>query len=90
MQKKYVDNILKVLRHLRIAFFPLAICYLELVLHYYAYRSFDKNTVWIILFSLGFGSVCAFLTSVFPKKVNHVLTYVFISVVTVIFEVQCV
>lgn len=90
MQKKYVDNILKVLRHLRIAFFPLAICYLELVLHYYAYRSFDKNTVWIILFSLGFGSVCTFLTSVFPKKVNHVLTYVFISVVTVIFEVQCV
>ncbi|MBQ8523879.1 MAG: sulfatase-like hydrolase/transferase [Clostridia bacterium] len=78
------------LKNLRAAFFPLMFCYLELLLHIYAYSTFDKNIVWIILFSIGLGLIPALLTEVFPNKLNHVLTYVFIAAVTLVFEIQTV
>lgn len=91
MQSLKIGNkLFSVAKILRFAYFPLMFCYLELVLHYYAYSSFNKNTVWIILFSVGLGLIPALLTEVFPRRVNHVLTYVFATVTTIIFEVQTV
>jgi len=75
---------------IRFVFFPLSFCFLELVLHYYAYSSFSKNIVWIILFSIGLGLVPAFLTSVFPSRVNRILTYVFAAASALVFEIQTV
>jgi len=84
-------NILRpILRKLRIFWFPLLFCYLETVLHYFAYRSFSNSTMWIILFSVGLGFFFTFLTSVFPKKANAILTYVFTFIFTLIFEIQTV
>jgi len=90
MQSIMNCKLLSAAKKLRIIHFPLMFCYLEMVLHFYAYSAFDKNTVWIILFSLGLGGVCAFITSVFTDKVNHVLTYVLSAAATLVFEIQTV
>lgn len=79
-----------IFRTLRPFWFPLLFCYLEAVLHYFAYRSFDSGTIWIILFSTGLGFIFTFLTSIFPKKVNSFLTYFFTFLFTLLFEIQTV
>ncbi len=84
------NKIFALLKGLRIAFFPLMFCYLELVLHLCAYSSLNKNTVWIILFSIGLGLIPAVLTQLFPRRVNHVLTYVFAGISTLAFEIETV
>lgn len=84
------SKLFALIKGLRIAFFPLMFCYLELVLHFYAYRSFDEKTVWIILFSVGLGFVPAILTQVFPRTVNRVLTYVFAGISILAFEIETV
>ena len=91
MRKLERDNkIYSILRSLRFLFFPLLFCYLELMLHYYAYSSFDKNTVWVVLFAAGLGLIPSLLTHVFTKTVNHFLTYVFAAISTLVFEIQTV
>lgn len=79
-----------IFRIARIVFFPFLFCYLELILHCFAYRSININFTWVILFSFGFGSIAAFLTSVFPRKVNAVLTYAFTFIFTLIFAIELV
>lgn len=85
-----VERLRPIARGARVLWFPLLFCYLELILHYYGYGSFNQNTLWVILFSLGLGAFFSFVTCVFPGKVNAVLTYVFTFVFTLIFEVQLV
>lgn len=84
------ESLRVVFRHLRIAYFPLLFCFLEIVLHIFAYRSMNRNIVWVILFSFGLGSILTFLTTVFHRKVNAVLTYLFTFVSTLAFIVELV
>lgn len=81
---------LKLLRHLRFFYFPLMLCYLELITHTFAYRSFNRNISWVIFFSLGLGCLCSFFTSVFSRRINAILTYLFSFAVTLVFSVQLV
>lgn len=76
-------------RTLRWAYFPLMLCYLELVLRLYAYSTL-KGCLWSIVFTVGLGLIPAFLTNIFGRHVNHILTYVFSAVSAVVFEVQTV
>ena len=84
------DTLRGIFRHMRIAYFPLLFCYLEIVLHIFAYRNMNRNIVWVILFSIGLGSVLTFLTTVFNRKVNAILTYVFTFLSTLVFIVELV
>ncbi len=74
----------------RIVFFPLLLCYLELILHLVAYRNITVNFTWVVLFSFGLGSIVTFFTSVFSRKVNAILTYVFTFISTLIFCIELV
>lgn len=74
----------------RFIYFPVSLCFMELVLHIYAYRSVSADILWVIMFSLGIGGIFTFLTNVFSKKVNTVLTFIFAGFFTLLFEVQLV
>ncbi len=87
--KMMLKKMIPVLRRSRPLYFPLLFCYLELLVHFYAFGSF-RSIGWIMAFSLGFGFFFSFLTSVFPGKVNRVLVYVFSFLITLVFEIQLV
>ena len=78
------------LKLLKFAFFPLALCYFEILIHYFAYRSFSTNLIWGIVFGIGIGSLLSFLSNVFSPRVNRVLHFVFASFFTLVFEIQLV
>jgi len=85
---KWIAEMNTLTRILRLLWFPMLFCFLEFFIHLFAYRSFSGNFAWVILFSFGLGSVFTFLTTVFPRIVNTVLTYLFTFVFTLIFEAQ--
>ncbi len=85
----FMDKMLLLMRKAKILYFPLLFCFLETVLHIYAYRSL-RGMGWILAFSLGFGFLFAFLTTVFPHRVNRVLSYVFSFLITLVYEIQLV
>lgn len=78
------------LKHLRLFYFPLMLCYLELITHTFAYKSFNRNISWVICFSLGLGFLFSFFTSVFSRRINAILTYIISFTVTLIFSIQLV
>ena len=71
-------------------YFPLSLCFMETVLHLYAYKSLSADILWVLLFSIGIGGFFTFLTNLFPKKVNLILTFVFAGFFTLLFETQLV
>ncbi len=79
-----------ILKKSRMTFFPLLFCYLELITHCFAYRSLNVNFIWVMLFSFGFGSIFTFITSVFSKRINAILTYSLTFVATLAFAVELV
>jgi len=88
--KKITDKIYPWVKKGKILFFPLLFCYSELLLHLYAYRRVSGSMLWILAFALGIGFLFTFLTTVFPQRVNLVLTYVFTFLITLIYEIQLV
>lgn len=87
---KAKGRLFALLKGLRIAFFPLMFCWLELILRLSAHLSFNRNFIWVVLFSVGLGLIPSILVQLFPRRVNHVLTYVFAGISTVAFEVEAV
>ena len=76
---------------MRQAFFPLSICYLELILRLWGEgRFFGIGLLYIFLFSLGAGLVINAVISLFPQRVSRILNLVFIGGITLIFLVQLV
>ena len=72
-------------------FFPVAICYMELVLRLWdSGRFWGSGLIYIILFSVGAGLVINFVISLFPLRVGRVLNLVFLSGITLLFLVQTV
>ncbi len=85
-----IQKALPFLRKGKILFFPLLFCYLEIILHLFAYRSLSWNTGWILAFALGLGFFFSFLANAFPQKVNLVLHYLMAFLVTLVYEIQLV
>lgn len=75
---------------LRYAFFPLVLCFFELMIHIFSLGGFTDKLVWIMLFALGIGAIPTFFTTVFSSKANLILTYVFTVFFTLMFEIQLV
>ncbi len=78
------------LSKLRYVFFPLLLCFLETVMHIYAYRSVSGNLVWGLLFAIGIGMFTTFICNIFSGIANRILTIVFTSFFTLVFIVQLV
>ena len=66
-------------------FFPFAMLYFELVLHLLIYKSIDLNSIFVLLFPIPTGLILAFISSLFSKKVNKVLTWLITIVLSIIF-----
>ncbi|MCL2842415.1 MAG: LTA synthase family protein [Oscillospiraceae bacterium] len=75
----------------RIAFFPGAILYMELVLRLWSNRPFwGMGLLYIALFSAAAGSFCNVLASLFPERARRVVHWALLSLFTLLFIVQTV
>lgn len=73
-----------------LVFYVCMIIYLEIILHFLVYRSFDIRMIYPVLFALPFAAVLTFINGLFKPVVNRVLMYVITFLITLIFQVQLV
>lgn len=70
--------------------FPLIILYLEVVFHLLIFKKMDMQFIFPVLFALTSGAFLAFITGLFGKRMNQTLTWIFTSVLCLIYSVQLV
>ena len=74
---------------LRLLFFPLSIFYMELILRLWGAGSiFHGNILYVLLFSLGFGTICTILVSILPSRVRRIVHPVLLLLMMLLFAVQ--
>ena len=70
---------------LGLLFFPLLFLYFELVFHWqvFGFRGID----WLLpcLIGLGVGLICMCLTSVFSRRINLILSWILLAVITFVY-----
>lgn len=69
-------------------FLILVLLYLEFVFHIYSFGKLNLNTIAMVLFSTSIAGLIGFVCSLFPPKVNYILTIVVTVVLSVYFCVQ--
>lgn len=75
----------------RLAFFPLAILYMELVLRAWSHQAFwDTSLYYVLLFSIGAGLVCNLIVSIGEARVRRVLYWLVLGALTLLFVIQTV
>ena len=74
----------------QIVTFPLIILYLEVVFHLLIFKKMDMQFIFPVLFALPSGTFLAFITGLFGKRINQTLTWIFTSVLCLIYSVQLV
>ena len=75
----------------RLAFFPLAILHMELVLRLWNHQSFwNSGLLYILLFSLGGGLVCNLIASIGKERVRRFLHWFVMIILTLLFIIQAV
>jgi len=76
---------------LRMAFFPLSIFFMELVLRLWNHQPFwSVGLVYVPLFSLGAGLVCNLIASIGSARISRVLNWTVIIFLTLLFTIQVV
>lgn len=68
--------------------FCCASVYVELCLHLCVYRSLDRRAVYLVLFGLLGGTVCALLTTHLPKIARQIVGVLLVAVQVLFAEVQ--
>jgi len=72
-------------------FFPISIFYMELVVKAFCFRTIlNRGFFYTLIFTLPIGLFLATICTVFPKRVNRVLSIVLLSLVTLILMIQTV
>jgi len=75
----------------RLAFFPISIFYMELVLRLWGSHPFGGlGLLYVLLFSLGAGLVCNLLVSLGPENVRRTIHWAILSLLTLLFIIQVV
>ncbi len=70
---------------------PIALIYLELISHFAIFGELDSRTfVYMTFFSVSGGLVMALLCTLFNKKINYIITLVFLGIATLLCCVQVV
>lgn len=72
----------------RFLFFTVSLIYLELVFHYIIYGVIDKKVLFPILFSFPIGGFCTFLTGVFIRKWNKLISLFLVMVISLCYIVH--
>lgn len=75
---------------LQIIYFVLFLCYIELIFHIATFSHITTDFIYVIMFSFTYGGFMYILSNLFKSKINHVITYIFISFNTVLFIAQLV
>lgn len=74
----------------QVATFQLIIIYLEVVFHLLTFHTLGRHIIFPVIFGLIVGALLTFVTTLFEKKVNQILTWIFTSLLCLIFCVQLV
>ena len=74
----------------RVAFFPIAIIYLEVMFHGFIYGTIDMNIIYPVAFGGAAGLVLALLCSFFHRIANAIIGYVLFTGITVYYVAQLV
>ena len=69
-------------------FFPITFVWFEAVVRLCAYRTFPKGSANALVFAFALGFLADIFTMFFHKTVNALITYVFLGILTVYFNVQ--
>jgi lipoteichoic acid synthase len=75
---------------IHIALFPVIIIYLESIFHLLTFRSLDRYYFLTVLSSIPIGITLGLLTGVFKTKINIILSWIFTSILCLVFCVQLV
>lgn len=65
-----------------------ALIYLELIIHFLNYRSFDNKIIYPILFAIPVGLVIGFLTGLFKSRANKILLVALTGLFSILFTTQ--
>jgi len=74
----------------QIVTFQLVIIYLEVVFHLLIFKTMDEKFFFPVLFALPAGTFLAFITGLLRKKGNEIFTWVFSSILCLIYSIQLV
>ncbi len=66
----------------------LVFCYLEIVFKINAHSIFSWNLVNNLLYIIALSLACKFLTSLFSSKINKILMFIFIGIISLFFAIQ--
>lgn len=64
--------------------------YLEVLLHLFVFGSFGSRIGYPVLFALIAGTILYFLGALLPRKVNRIISFCFICLLVIYFEIQLV
>ncbi len=67
-----------------------AVIYLELIIHFLIYRSFDGKIIYPVLFAIPFGCVLTAVSGFFGKRINRMILWILTAFVCLIYQVQLV
>ncbi len=73
---------------IQFVFFSFAAFWMELIYHIFTFRAIDIHLIYPFLFSVGIGGVLAFITGLFPRRVNQVLSVIFVVVLALFYCTQ--
>ncbi|MDO5292251.1 MAG: sulfatase-like hydrolase/transferase [bacterium] len=59
-------------------FFSFSAVWMELIYHIFTFKAIDFKFIYPFLFSIGIGAAFAFLTGLFPKRMNKVLSVIIV------------
>ncbi len=76
--------------YIRFLFYTIAVFWMELIYQWFTYKGLSWNIAFMLLFSLGLGSVFTLVSSLFLRKVNKILGYVVIVLLLIFYGTQLV
>ena len=76
-------------RYYRIALFPVCILYYEILLRCFGGDGTASTAIYPVLFSLGFGLLLTWTSSLFSEKYNYMIGFFELFVVGAVFLVEC-
>ena len=72
-------------------FFPISIFYMELIVKLFCFVSIlNRGFFYTLIFVIPIGLFVATLCSIFPRKVNRVLSIIILAIITLVHMIQTV
>ena len=69
--------------------FPVVFLYCEVLLRIFGPAGLFRSLIYPLLFSIGYGLICAALTSAFKPKINRIISMVLLYMTGLLFVVEC-